>query len=420
MRKLHNNCSAQEWLDFYFRVNSYSYDFKEFLKIFRSRFSRFDCLVITVGGTNGKGSCVAALSAIYKQAGYRVAAYTSPHLMSVHERLLIDGKPLSDAVWSKALAWVNTLPFPGSIFAVKTLAALFICQQYELDCMILEVGLGGRFDPVNAVSSDLAIVTQIAKDHTNRLGHTLDEIAYHKSGIFKSNRIALIGDSEHGELLVNQARSIGAYIECIGEDFNLSVKDGDWTFCNAKFSCSFRGKLPISPASAATALQAVFRLQHQLPVSFSVIERAFNTLSLPGRQAQALWHGPVWLDVCHNPSAFASMVQRLQDERCQKITWVLGIKRDKDLTGCLSEIIPIADVIYVVSDLEDMHQYPDVRSTAINLGYPQENVRKLPRVGLMKALCRLSHPEHTLVICGSFLLVGMVKQEWRQGFACVL
>jgi dihydrofolate synthase/folylpolyglutamate synthase len=193
------------------------------------------CPVITVGGTNGKGSTCAYLEAMYSFAGYRVGCYTSPHLLEYNERVRIDRLPVDDSGLCEAFARVEAArQAAGGIaltyFEFGTLAAIEVFCSRQVEVLILEVGLGGRLDAVNAYDADCAVITGIALDHTNWLGPTRESIAFEKAGIFRAGRPAICADPDPPQSLLDQARAIGADVHLLGRDFGYFGDQLQWTF----------------------------------------------------------------------------------------------------------------------------------------------------------------------------------------------
>lgn len=186
--------------------------------------------VITVAGTNGKGSCVALSSAILRAEGYRVGTYTSPHLVHYHERIVIAGRCVHDEELLLAFSAIDEARGATSLtyFEFGTLAALWLFQRAELDVVILEVGLGGRLDAVNIVDADIAIVSSIAIDHEAWLGRDREVIGREKAGVFRQGRIAVVGDVDPPQSVLNYGRDIGASVLCRDRDYSYRESANQW------------------------------------------------------------------------------------------------------------------------------------------------------------------------------------------------
>ncbi|MBY0377419.1 MAG: bifunctional tetrahydrofolate synthase/dihydrofolate synthase [Gammaproteobacteria bacterium] len=274
---------------------------------------QFSCPVITVGGTNGKGSTVATLAAIYNAAGYRCGVYTSPHLLHHNERIVVAGKMVSDAELCEAFQVVEAAR--GSIsltyFEYSTLAALVLFQKSALDVVILEVGLGGRLDAVNIIDSDVAIVTTVDWDHMDWLGTTLDAIGYEKAGIFRANTPALYGDSEPVMSVINSAKDKNAVLFLRDRDFGYEDAGLDWHWQSKTVHYAHLPKPRVLLSNAALALQAITLLQVQLPLKLEAIQRGLSEVCVPGRFEKIRQQPNCIIDVAHNPQASRMLYQQL-------------------------------------------------------------------------------------------------------------
>ncbi len=328
-------------------------------------------LTVTVAGTNGKGSCIAFLEAIYRAQGYKVGAYTSPHIVRYNERIRINGQPVSDDAICQAFALIDTLRGETSLsyFEFGTLAALNIFAAANLDVQLLEVGLGGRLDAVNIVDPDAALVTTIAIDHVDWLGHTEEAIGREKAGIFRGGVPAIIGDPQPPDSLLEVARERNARLMQIGQAFDYCKHEGNWDWRTTDFQLLdlptpvFRGEHQYRNASAV--LMAVTALQSVLPVSEAAIRDGLRHAQLKGRfqliggncsgQSAALPPSmggagdiPVLLDVGHNPQAVQTLVEYLQDAfPAVKIHAVFAMMKDKDIAGVLSIMRDHVDAWYL-------------------------------------------------------------------------
>ena len=247
--------------------------------------------VITVGGTNGKGSCVALLDAVLRASGYRVATFTSPHLVDYRERIRIDGAMVSEASLIAAFERAADALGPDSLtfFEFNTLAALLIFETAVPDVIVLEVGLGGRLDSVNVVDPDVAVVVSIGLDHMDWLGPDEESIGREKAGIFRAGRPAVFGTPEPPQSVRDSAREIGALLKVRGADFDgRTVGATDWDFMvdgRVELAAlplpSLAG--PVQVANAATALMALHLLRDRLPLTREAIDRGLQSVRLPGR-----------------------------------------------------------------------------------------------------------------------------------------
>lgn len=306
---------------------------------------RFDCPVIIVGGTNGKGSTCAMLESILMQAGYRVGLYTSPHLIDFNERARVNGEPASDEALIGQFAAVEAQRGDVSLtyFEFTTLAILRLFAQAQLDAVILEVGLGGRLDAVNVIDADVAIVTSVDIDHTEYLGNTREEIGLEKAGIFRSGRTAICGDPVPPKSLIDHAQAIGADLWLFGRDYNYSGDKQQWNFGgraqrrNSLGYPSLRGANQLLNASAALA--ALEALRSRLPVGAQEVRNGLVMVELPGRFQVLPGRPSVILDVAHNPHAAATLAQNLDNMAFHPYTYaVFGAMQDKDIDGVIAQL----------------------------------------------------------------------------------
>lgn len=290
--------------------------------------------VIIVGGTNGKGSTVQMLSAIYRAAGYRTGAYTSPHITDFNERMHIDGDMASDTDIVAALAVIeehrksDTLTY----FEYTTLAAMHLFLHRGCDVMILEVGLGGRLDAANIWDADCAIVTSIAVDHQAWLGDSREAIGREKAAIGRSGRPLIVGDAEPPRSVMELAAEQGMDLLRI-DAANLPLT-------------SLAGEH--QRRNAACALAAIEALQGRLPVAAGIADAALGNVALAGRFERHDIQGiPVVLDVAHNPAAAASLCKTLQHRYSgARVHLLLAMLADKDIDGVVAALAPVVSHWY--------------------------------------------------------------------------
>lgn len=308
---------------------------------------QFDCPVITVGGTNGKGSTCAMLESMLLQGGYRVGLYTSPHLLRFNERARINGEIVDDDKLCHAFARVEEvraqLGISLTYFEFTTLAILQLFVDAKLDAVILEVGLGGRLDAVNIIDADVAIVTSVDLDHMDYLGDTREKIGYEKAGIFRAGRAAICSDPVAPASLIAHAKAIGADLWLFGRDFNYSGDKQQWNYGgrdqrrNALAYPSLRGANQLLNASAALAALEVLR--DKLPLGAQEVRTGLVLVDLPGRFQVLPGRPAVILDVAHNPHAAATLAQNLDNMGFFSYTYaIFGAMSDKDIAGILSQL----------------------------------------------------------------------------------
>lgn len=306
---------------------------------------RFDCPVITVGGTNGKGSTCAMLESILLQAGYRVGLYTSPHLLHFNERARLGGEAVSDAALVEQFAAVEAARGDISLtyFEFTTLAIFCLFMKAGLDAVILEVGLGGRLDAVNVIDADIAIVTSVDIDHQEYLGSTREQIGFEKAGIFRAGNVAICSDPMPPASLVKHAQDIGADLWLLGRDFNYAGDKQQWNYGgrsqrrNALGYPSLRGANQL--LNACAALAALEALRTRLPVGAQEVRNGLVMVDLPARFQVLPGRPAIILDVAHNPHAAATLAQNLDNMGFFRFTYaVFGAMQDKDIDGIIAQL----------------------------------------------------------------------------------
>lgn len=376
------------------------------------------CPVITVGGTNGKGSTVALLRRTLSAAGYRVGTFTSPHLIRYNERITIAESEVSDASLTAAFERIDSARGDDTLtfFEFNTLAALLIFERASLDAMVLEVGLGGRLDAVNVVDADLAIISSIGLDHCEWLGPHIETIGAEKAGIMRAGRPALFGSRQMPNSIETAARQLGADLHRLGEDFDWQASAQRW---------SWRGRhtqhldLPM-PAlhgqaqldNAATTLAALETLQSRLPVSRTAIETGLRTVKLPGRFQVVACDAQWVLDVAHNPDAAVTLAENLRATPDRPPTiGVCGVLGDKDLRGIVAPLAASFDA-WVAVGLQGPRARPleDFAAQLRELGMNVVAASPGVHAACERAL-ELAGKQGRIVVFGSFLTVGPAI-EW--------
>lgn len=382
------------------------------------------CPVITVGGTNGKGSTVALTARILAAAGYRVGTFTSPHLLRYNERVVIDGREISDASLVAAFERIDVARGADTLtfFEFNVLAALLIFETAGLDAIVLEVGLGGRLDGVNVVDADVAIVSSIALDHCDWLGPDVETIGREKAGIFRGGRPAIFGSRAMPASIAEVAQQLGTPLYRLGADFEWSRSGEGWSWRGRNSSYedlpppALSGELQFDNASAV--LCALECLSARLPLTRGAIEQGLKSVTLPGRFQVLRRTQPFtldWiLDVAHNPAAAqalaAQLVARPTNGRTIAVCGILG---DKDIEGITSALRGAFDA-WVVVGLESARAVPvdalsarlakagtTIATTAVNVPSGCQAAAEMARSG------------DRIVVFGSFLTVGPAL-EWLQ------
>ena len=385
------------------------------------------CPLITVGGTNGKGSTCAYLEAIYCFAGYRVACYTSPHLLEYNERVRIDRLPVADGTLCQAFASVEKARLaaggvPLTYFEFGTLAAMEVFRLQQAEVLILEVGLGGRLDAVNAYDPDCSLVTSIALDHTDWLGSTRAAIGYEKAGIFRCGKPALCADPDPPQSLLDHAQAIGADLHLLGRDFGYVGDRQQWTFWG-RHGLRRAGLAPPGLRGAcqlrntAAALAVVELLKPRLPVSMQALRRGLIELELPARFQVLPGRPAIVLDVAHNPQAVAGLAENLADMPFFAHTIaVVGMLADKDLAGSLAALAARVDA-WLLADL-DVPRGAPAASLAAAIGTARVGGRVECLASPAQAFARaaeLAEENDRIVVFGSFHTVAAVVRSMRAG-----
>ncbi|NOT67990.1 MAG: bifunctional tetrahydrofolate synthase/dihydrofolate synthase [Methylophilaceae bacterium] len=318
-----------------------------------------DFPVITVAGTNGKGSSCAMLERIYLDAGYSVGCYTSPHLLHYNERVRINGLEANDAALCSAFAAVEQARENTELtyFESGTLAAIWLFKKMQLDIAILEVGLGGRLDAVNAFEPSCTIVTSVALDHMEFLGNSRESIGFEKAGIFRKGVPAICGDANPPATLVTHAQAIGADFQLIQQYFGFYSTDESWTYREETPQ-----KLPTEIAdlpfpalkgdfqlhNAACVIAAIQALQTRLPVNHSQMVSGLKAVNIAGRFQRVDSHPQIILDVAHNPHAALALVENLRHLPCSGRTLaVFAMLADKDIAGVIHAVKSQINAWYV-------------------------------------------------------------------------
>jgi dihydrofolate synthase/folylpolyglutamate synthase len=313
--------------------------------------------VITVAGTNGKGSTVAFAEAIYRAAGYRTGAYTSPHLLRYNERLRIAGQAVGDAAVCAAFERIDAARGDTSLtyFEWGTLAAFDVFAAAGCEVLILEVGLGGRLDAVNAVDADVAIITSVDLDHQQFLGDTREAIGAEKAAIARPGRPLIVADPAPPASVIDHAVACGARLWRFGIDYAAEAADDGWTWRAGE--AALRMPAPqlagnVQRRIAASAVLAVQLLEACLPVPAAALAHGVRTARLGGR-FECRGAAPQWvLDIAHNPQAARNLAANLRGQQVSGRTLaVLGMLDDKDVAGVLTPLVGLIDGWHV-ADLD--------------------------------------------------------------------
>jgi dihydrofolate synthase / folylpolyglutamate synthase len=372
-------------------------------------------LVVTVAGTNGKGSCVAATAALLQQAGHKVGVYTSPHLLYYNERIVVDGKQATDTEICAAFAAIYRACYTDTAnsisltyFEYGTLAALFIFREYQATALVLEVGMGGRLDATNILDADVTVITSIDLDHTQWLGDTREAIGVEKAGIMRKNKPIVCADFSPPQSIINRAAELQSPLYLITRDFGYNVADNQcalswiWWTDNTEFQHQPLPQLPLP--SVAAALQVATLLK--LPMSAATFLHLAQ-LRVSGRFQEIHWRDRrVILDVAHNPAAVAFFVKNLLKKTSVPVHMLIGMMADKDRERSLAHLKNCVSHWYVV-DLS-----PNLRAASVQQMQDALNRLGVEPIfsGVMKMCLEEAYTRSqlgdTLVILGSFYTVS--------------
>ncbi|MCL2525208.1 MAG: bifunctional tetrahydrofolate synthase/dihydrofolate synthase [Betaproteobacteria bacterium] len=382
--------------------------------------------VITVGGTNGKGSTCAYLEKIIGKAGYRVGCYASPHLLAYNERVRMDGRPVGDEALCAAFARVEAARRACgaalTYFEFGTLAAWEVFAAAGVEAVVLEVGLGGRLDAVNIYEPDVAIVTTVALDHTDWLGADREAIGFEKAGIFRAGRPALCADADPPQSLVAHAAAIGADLCLLGRDFGFTPSAENrlqWQWWRragervTRRSLAYPGlRGPTQLANATVALAALEAIADKLPVTMQAIRAGLIETELAGRFQVLPGRPAIVLDVGHNPQAVAALAANLGGMGFFERTFaVVGMLADKDIAGALAALRGRVDVWHVATLGGPRGAQSDRLAAAIAAGELGGEVVQHPSAtAAMQAAKGAAGESDRIVVFGSFYTVAEALQ----------
>lgn len=368
--------------------------------------------VITVGGTNGKGTTCAMLSSILQAAGYRTGVYASPHILHYNERITIEGQPVSDSDLCEAFTYIEEKRGDISLtfFEYGTLAAFYLFRKARLDVVILEVGLGGRLDATNIIDADVSVITSIALDHCQLLGDTRELIAIEKAGIYRKNRPAINGEPDSPATLIESAQHIGAQLVSVGVDYHYTVQGQFWTF-DGQFRHINGLPIPVLPLPNAVTVLATleqFERVADIQIADSAIRSGLQLATLPGRFQQIQQHPRVIVDVAHNPHAAAYLAQRIQQITDRPVMAVVGMLKDKDIEHTLNHVVPWVKS-WFLADLEG----PRAASADMLAQYLPEQAHTECYHSVHEAYQQALHQaadDDIIIVFGSFLTIASVLE----------
>jgi dihydrofolate synthase / folylpolyglutamate synthase len=388
------------------------------------------CPVVTVAGTNGKGSTCAMLAAIYGAAGYRAGVYSSPHLVRFEERCRLMGECIEESLLVANFSMVesarcqksseNELPISLTYFEFTTLAILLALSQAALDVIVLEVGLGGRLDAVNLVDADCAVITSIDLDHMALLGNDREAIGFEKAGIMRTGRPVVVSDPVPPQSVLAHALAIGADLWRVGLDFSFGGDQQQWGWATPSQRGARRYSGLAYPAlrganqllNAAGVLAVLEVLRPRLPVNAQAVRTGLSVVELPGRFQIVPGQPTLVLDVAHNPHSVAALAANLDAMGYYPTTRVVfGAMADKDLAPMLARVSPLVDHWYFTDlptarassaqDLCLLREALPGRKGGVAGAFPT------PMAALAAAVAD-ADPTDRIVVFGSFFTVGGV------------
>jgi dihydrofolate synthase/folylpolyglutamate synthase len=375
--------------------------------------------IITVGGTNGKGSTCAMLEQILVEAGYRVACYTSPHLLRYNERVRVNCREASDEQLCRAFAAVEQVrqDTPLTYFEFGTLSAMWHFLEERVDVAILEVGLGGRLDAVNIFDPACAVLTSIDLDHVDYLGNSRESIGREKAGIFRKGIPCLCGDPDPPASILEHARTIGADFQKIGAAFNFRSDGDTWEFSSG---ATHLPGLPLPALSgsfqlhnAACVLEALHALQPVLPVTEGAIREGLRRATLPGRFQVFPGCPTLILDVAHNPHAARGLAENLRKTpHAGRTLAVFAMLADKDIHGVVSALSGEVDAWFVADTHHPRGAGGSSLVDVVRATVHDPVVESFPDVlSAFRQACLSAGENDRIIAFGSFYTVADVMRE---------
>lgn len=412
--------TSDEWIDYLVSqtIPGYGQALSRVEPLFKKlSLNRLAPTIITVTGTNGKGSVVKALESIYLAAGYRVASVTSPHLLTIHERLTLNGQMVSEGCIQHAFSYIESCRDPAvaiNYFDFIHLAWFYLIADFKPDIAILEVGCGGRLDIANLWDADVSVITSIDLDHTDLLGNTRELIALEKAHLARKGCPVICGEPDIPNTLPPFLETIGAPLYAIGRDFSGDAGEGSWDFLMSTGAALFISYLPIPNIkleNAAIALAVIHVLQHKNPVSEETIRTGLEHVTIIGRfERVALAPCEMIYDVAHNPHAAQWLAKQLAASSIAGKTYaVFGMLQRKDVYHTVKALRDVIDVWYLSSlQQEDSCSADEIsehlRALGIKNCYTGNDLSCQ-----LDTLLQVVTSQDRIVVCGSFYTVREAK-----------
>ena len=370
--------------------------------------------VISVAGTNGKGSSIIMLDRILRNAGYKIGRYTSPHLLRYNERICINGDEASDTELCESFDRIDRARGDISLtyFEFGTLAALDLFRQHNVQLAILEVGLGGRLDAVNILDADISLITSIDIDHQEWLGNNRESIGREKAGIFRNLAPAICSEPNPPQSLLDCSEALGTPISILGSDYQFNLINDTWSW-STKDTRIERLPRPMKYCdfqiqNASGVLMLLAKIQDEYPVSTENIRQGLSSFRLEGRFQIIPGAIPKILDVAHNRESIKALVDNLKVIPCYgKTHIILGMLKDKDHQRVIKELIEITDTWHFVSISQDRGIEAKILTSKLKALGRLENISEYSNVEeALDKIHKLSMPDDRIIITGSFYTVG--------------
>ncbi|KFZ36745.1 folylpolyglutamate synthase [Shewanella mangrovi] len=406
------NASIAQWLDYQLALHAIEIDMgltrvtqvAEKLGVIK-----LPSKVITVGGTNGKGTTCRMLEEILLAAGYSVGVYSSPHLQRYNERIRINQHDVADDAIVAAFELIEQTRAQTSLtfFEFGTLAALLLFKQRQPDFVILEVGLGGRLDATNIVDSTITAITSVDLDHQAFLGNTREQVGFEKAGIFRFGCAAIVGEPDMPATVADVAESKGAFLKRVGQQFSYLQDENHWQFTGEHWHFNELPLPQLPLPNAATTLAVLEQLLPALPLD--AIHTGLSRATLTGRMERLSEHPLVILDVAHNPHAARYLAQRLQvmlqGRRCYA---VCGMLKDKDIHGVMQIMAPLVQQWSLVT----LHNERGATAAELHQALPSAQNASLfdDFSTAWRALAPTLSQEDVVIVFGSFYTVSGFKE----------
>lgn len=377
---------------------------------------------ITIAGTNGKGSTAAMTASILYNAGYNVGLYTSPHLVDVRERIVINGKKISSQEFNRTIAYVrDKIQQPVTYFEFLTAVAFEYFKNQKIDIAVLEVGLGGRLDATNVCKPLVSVITNIAFDHTAYLGNTLESITYEKAGIIKRNGICVTAAKQKKvlEILEGVCLSRSAKLYRLGRDIKINKqKDGLITYRGLhrdikNLTIPLKGEHQLSNAALALATIELCE-KNGFRIDDKAIHAGLKNTRWEARLEILQSHPLFLLDGAHNPAGIDALCRSIKkDFSFRRLILIFGALADKDYRQMLKKIAPLASVI-ILTQIKAKRAIPvnDMMKTVKELGY-MAIVTKDVNQAIKQALA-MARKQDLICATGSFYLAGEIKQAFHK------